>query len=212
MPTETVHVLGAGGHARVVIDALLRCGRETQSIALRDDRADLAGILMLGCRIDVPALPEQPLQGWIHAAIGQCQVRQRLLERSGIAASRWLVVRHPAAVVAASARLGEGSFIGALAVIGPCASIGRSVIVNHGAVVDHDCIVGQFSHIAPRATLGGGVRIGTGVLVGSGATVLPGITVGDQAVIGAGAVVLTDVAPGQTVAGIPAREINKGKT
>lgn len=44
-----------------------------------------------------------------------------------------------------------------------------------------------------------------GASLGSGAVVLGGIRIGSDAVVGAGAVVAADVAPGQTVAGVPAR-------
>lgn len=49
--------------------------------------------------------------------------------------------------------------------------------------------------------------IGDGVSVMAGAIVLGGITIGDGAVIAAGAVVVSDVPPGSTVAGVPARPI-----
>jgi acetyltransferase-like isoleucine patch superfamily enzyme len=41
--------------------------------------------------------------------------------------------------------------------------------------------------------------------IGSGAVILCGVTIGAGALIGAGAVVTRDVAPGETVAGVPAR-------
>jgi len=212
MPTETVSILGAGGHASVVVDALLCCGWPTLGITLRDDRVERAGMMMLGCRIEAPLLARLPPDCHVHAAIGDNAARQRLLAGSGIDIDRWLVVRHPAAVLASSAHAGAGSFFAAQSVTGPNTRLGCAVIVNHGAIVDHDCQVGHFSHIAPRASLGGGAQVGDGVLVGSGAIVLPGVRIGDGAVIGAGAVVLADVAPGLTVAGVPARPISKGKT
>lgn len=212
MPTETVSILGAGGHASVVVDALLCSGWLAHRITLRDDRAERAGTRMMGCRIESPVLAPVPPADRFHAAIGDNEARRRLLAESGVTADRWLVVCHPRAVLAASADIGAGSFFAAQSITGPNASIGRAVIVNHGAVVDHDCRVGHFSHIAPHASLGGGVRVGDGVLVGAGAIVLPGVTIGDGAVIGAGSVVLSDVAPGLTVAGVPAHPINKVTT
>ena len=71
MPTDTVQLLGAGGHARVVIDALLCCGWPVQRITPRDDRAELAGTLMLGCRIETPVLDQLPPHGQVHAAQDQ---------------------------------------------------------------------------------------------------------------------------------------------
>ena len=53
------------------------------------------------------------------------------------------------------------------------------------------------------------IRIGADVWIGAAAIVLPGVTVGDGAIIGAGAVVTRDVAPGATVAGNPARPVQR---
>ena len=79
MPTDTVQLLGAGGHARVVIDALLCCGWPVQRITPRDDRAELAGTLMLGCRIETPVLDQLPPHGQVHAAIGY--TREHIMQR-----------------------------------------------------------------------------------------------------------------------------------
>jgi UDP-2-acetamido-3-amino-2,3-dideoxy-glucuronate N-acetyltransferase len=70
----------------------------------------------------------------------------------------------------------------------------------------------------PRATAGGQLqtekdwtvvptRVRRGASIGSGATILCGVTIGEDAMIGAGAVVTRDVAPGETVAGVPARAL-----
>jgi acetyltransferase-like isoleucine patch superfamily enzyme len=51
------------------------------------------------------------------------------------------------------------------------------------------------------------VLIGNDVLIYSGAIVVPGVHIGDGAVVAAGAVVTSDVGPGETVAGVPARPL-----
>jgi serine O-acetyltransferase len=48
-------------------------------------------------------------------------------------------------------------------------------------------------------------KIGKNVLLGAGATLLGNIHIGEGAKVGAGSVVLQDVAPGATVAGVPAK-------
>lgn len=50
-------------------------------------------------------------------------------------------------------------------------------------------------------------RIGDEAFFGAGAKVLGGISIGEGAKVGANAVVLNDVAPGDTVVGIPARPV-----
>lgn len=52
--------------------------------------------------------------------------------------------------------------------------------------------------------------IGDNVFIGAGARVLGSITIGDGASIGANAVVLTDVPPGATAVGVPARILQRG--
>lgn len=207
MPTEsTIHILGAGGHGRVVADALLLSGLAAARIVLRDDRLDLHGTQALGCVVLTPCCPAGGLSGQVHAAVGPAAVRERLLGASGLSPQDWLTVRHPHATVAASAQLGAGSFVAAQAVVGPLAVLGLACIVNHGAVVDHDCELADYVHMAPLASLGGGVRVGRGVLIGAGARVLPGLSIGDGATVGAGAVVCTHIPAGQTWVGVPARQ------
>ena len=54
----------------------------------------------------------------------------------------------------------------------------------------------------------GKVVIEDGAWIGAGAIILPGVTIGRRAVVAAGAVVSRDVAPGSTVAGVPARPLH----
>jgi len=74
--------------------------------------------------------------------------------------------------------------------------------------------------LRPRATTAQGAVQGPGdwelvptrverrASIGSGALVLAGVTIGAGALVGAGAVVTHDVAPGATVAGVPARTLD----
>lgn len=204
MPTD-FFILGAGGHGKVVLEALMRRGGTAHMF---DADPVQVGKYVLGVRVELqPEIKHLPAYG--HLAIGDNISRARLLELFGKEFSGWLTIIHPGSHIAAGGKVGAGSFVGAGSIIGPDAWVGRATIVNHGAVVDHDCHIGECCHIAPNATLGGGVVIGDNVLVGSGAVVLPGTTIGNGVRIGSGAVVTSDVPPDVTMVGVPARAISR---
>jgi serine O-acetyltransferase len=51
-------------------------------------------------------------------------------------------------------------------------------------------------------------RIGNDVFIGAGAKILGPVTVGDGAIVAANSLVLTNVPPGATAVGVPARMLN----
>lgn len=205
MHTELLYLIGAGGHAKVVLDALLSSGTPAYDVRVRDGAQQLQGQQLLGYSIEVPAVAAEMGGQFFHLAIGNGQARRRLFAELLGMKARPLSIVHATSSISRFARIGDGSFVASQSVVAASASVGRSVIINHGAIVDHDCTVGDFSHIAPNAVLGGCVAVGAGVLVGAGAKILPGVSVGDDAVIGAGAVVTANVNAGETWVGVPAR-------
>lgn len=205
-----VLVWGAGGHAQVVADILRSQGCAGERICFvgyLDDRADALrdslGAELLGTIADSAAIDHDALI----VAIGRNRVRHRLFEQAADKGERFAIARHPAATVAANVRLGPGTMVCAGVVLNTRAVVGANTIINTAASVDHQCHVGSHVHIAPGVRLGGEVTIGDGALIGIGAVVLPGKTIGAWAVVGAGAVVISDVPPGATVVGVPARQV-----
>ena len=204
MATDLIHLIGAGGHGRVVVDALVAAGVEQAAILARDGRT---GLLMFGRAVATPEVTPAMAGQRFHVAVGVAAIRARLHAAALAAGARPLTVIHPAATVSSQAVLGEGVLVAAQAVVAPGAVIGDGAIVNHGAVIDHDCRVGAFCHVAPNATLGGEVRIGDRVMIGAGAVVLPGLRLACDVTVGAGAVVLRPIGEAGTWAGNPARRL-----
>lgn len=196
-----VAVIGAGGHAKVVIGALLAAGRAVAGV-WDDDPAKLGdtllGVPVLGPTADV----SRGATRLAVLAVGDNRARHRLAASLDL---DWVTVIHPRAWVHPSVRLGAGSVVFAGAVVQPDTVVGRHAIVNTGATIDHDCAIGDFAHVAPGVNLSGGVRVGEGTLLGVGSCAVPGARIGAWAVVGAGAVVVDEVPDGATVVGAPAR-------
>jgi UDP-perosamine 4-acetyltransferase len=203
---KPVIIYGAGGHGKVVLDALLPSGREIAGF-IDDDPQRAGGI---HCGYPVVAGPgefDSPGAVELVVAIGDAAKRQRATARVEELGYGLATAVHPAAVIGSGVRLSPGAMVMAGAVVNPDASIGQSAIINPGAIVDHDCAIGDFAHVGPGARLAGGVSIGARALIGVGASVIPGVTIGADALVAAGAVVVSDVEAGIKVAGVPARPI-----
>lgn len=129
-------------------------------------------------------------------------------------------------------RVGDDTRIGAFVEIQKGATIGaRCKISSHsfvceGVTIEDEVFVGHgvmfINDPKPRAVAGGRLqtdadwqvvptRVCRGASIGSGAAILCGVTVGAGAMVGAGAVVTHDVAPGSTVAGVPARLLERSR-
>jgi UDP-perosamine 4-acetyltransferase len=194
-----------------VIDALLAAGTMRLWGVLdphpSPDQTDVLGVPIKG---DDGRLAEAARDGVTHFAVGVGSVGDSRLRRNlnELGIQHGLIpitVRHPAAVCAPSAQVGQGCQLLAGCVINARAVLGGNVIVNTRAVVEHDCRIGDDVHLAPGAVVCGGVRIEAGAHIGAGATVCQNLLVGARAVVGAGAAVVRDVPAAAVVAGVPAR-------
>ncbi|MCI0577570.1 MAG: acetyltransferase [Chloroflexi bacterium] len=209
--------LGAGGHAKVVIE-ILRLMGGYKLAGLLDPRPELWGSEILGVPVlgNDDLLATLPGEGIRHAFIGlgtagNTQPRWRLYEKARRHGLEIVSAVDPRAVVAPSAQLGYGPTIMAGAIINAAAWLGDNVIVNTGAIVEHDCIIGHHVHIATGARLAGAVSVGNNSHIGVGATIRQEIRIGENVVVGAGAVVVKDVPDGVVVAGVPARVLREVK-
>ena len=213
MTRQRMLVWGAGGHAAAVADAAIVAGMDVVGFVAADPA--LLGTTVGGFTVAVVSLDADfrslllcgaawPFDATLLGlGLGDNAVRvgaARLINTQALP-----VIKHPSSVIAASAELGAGTTVLALAVVNPRARVGMAVIVNTGAIIEHDCVVEEGVHLSPGSVLAGGVRVGAGAWIGARAVVLPGITVGPGAVVGAGAVVTRDVSPQSVVVGSPAR-------
>ena len=183
MATDPVYIIGAGGHAKVVIAAL-----HANSIACAgvfDDDSSLWGQKILDIPIlgAVEELRDLPSTLAVNA-IGNNSTRRAICER--FENVNWLTVIHPHTWIHSSVKIGCGTVVFAGSVIQPDTVIGKHSIINTSASVDHDCVIGDFCHIAPGCHIAGGVQIGDEVFLGIGSVVIPCLSIVPNTVIGAG--------------------------
>jgi len=203
-------IIGAGGHAKVLIEALLASSVVIAGIV--DSDIALAGINIFGVPVlggDDVVNEFQPSGVLLVNGLGSVGLpvkRQQLFERFKSMGYYFATVVHPSAVVASDVLLSEGVQVMAGTVIQPGCRIGLNTIINTRTSVDHDCKIGDHVHIAPGVTLSGDVIISSMVHVGTGATIIQGISIGKGCLVAAGAVVIKNVQSGFRVRGVPGRE------
>lgn len=193
-------LIGASGHAKVIIDILEKSG---QSIDFLVD-ANISIKELSGITVIHQDEYEAESRHELILSIGANSVRKRL---AGLFATRFGKAIHPSVIVASEVEMGEGTVVMAGAVINPSTQIGKHCIINTTASIDHDCQIGDFVHISPNATLCGSIRVGEGTHIGAGATIIPNVDIGKWATVGAGAVVISDIPDHAVAVGNPARII-----
>lgn len=200
-------LIGAGGHAKVVLDAL------TQSDTFPNVRVFAEASKtshLLDHRVETPVADPKSFDRsfWmVHVAIGNNSVREKI-------ATQWIEhgfecanILHPRSFVSSNARLASGIFIGPYGVVNADAQIGTGVIINTGAIVEHDCHVGNYAHLSPGAALGGGCRIGLRSWIGMNGAVREMIEISDDVVLGAGSVATRSIRDPGVFVGSPARRV-----
>ena len=206
---EHVIVLGAGGHAKVVIE-ILQANGEKVDYCVRGPQGPetCAGVSVLEGDQHLPLLRQR---GYFRAfvAIGSYSIRQRMADVVRQTGYQLTNAISPHAIISPSVQLGDGIAVMAGAVINAASVIADLAIINTGATIDHDCRIGRGVHIAPQCALAGSVTVGEGAFLGTGAKAIPGVQIGRWATVGAGAVVIRNIPDGAVAVGVPARVIKQ---
>ena len=203
-------VFGSSGHASVVVDTV-ELSRTHQIVGYLDDTVAVGtvrrGYPILGGFDDAAKICEEHAINHALIAVGDNWWRREIHQRITAKRTDWAfpVIKHPTAIVAASAEIAKGSVVLARAHVGPGSRVGEFCIVNTGSSLDHDCTLRNFASIAPGVFMGGLVEIGECSAIGVGASISDRISIGHHAVVGTGAVVVRDVPDLVVAYGNPAR-------
>jgi UDP-perosamine 4-acetyltransferase len=204
-------ILGAGGHARVLMDTLVHQSHNILGITSPDSNNldhnyNLFDIPIIGNDDEILNYGTNSIYlvngvGMMPGNNTHCQLYDKF-KNYGYTFAR---VIHPSAVLAANVKIKEGVQIMAGSIIQTGVIVGENTIINTRVAIDHDSYIDKHVHLSPGATISGGVSIGEGAFIGAGSTIIQGIKIAAYCVIGAGSVVTQNVSEGATVMGVPAR-------
>lgn len=190
---KSVLVLGAGGHATVVVEMLRQLNYKIVGLVAQEQPVAQPVFDGIPCYLsddDVLSFDKNTvlLVNAIGSLPGQ-NTRFKVYDKFKRLGYHFATLVSPSAIVSDYVTLSEGVQVMPGAIINANVCIGENSIINSGAIVEHDCVIGRHNHIAPGAVLSGGVIIGEFVHISTGATIIQGIHIGEHAVVGAGATV-----------------------
>lgn len=207
------------GNAReslAVVEAINQKNKEWDVVGFIDDNPDtykksFGGVRVIGGRdvletfnnsyiLAVPGRPEN------------FRNRQRIIEGMNIPENRFASLIHPTCAIGPEVSIGKNVLIMAHVTLTAGVTIGDHVVILSGTVIAHEAEVRNFCLIGSNVVISGGVTVEPKCYIGSGSKVIQEITIGTGAMIGMGSVVIRDVLPGSTVAGCPAKRIDRGNT
>ena len=198
---------GAGGHARVAIEAARAAGLQPGLVI--DDNPKTTELAAVPVQAATSVYWDQLGPFRFVITIGdnptRARIFQELLGRGGTPQT----IVHPFTSISPSARIGAGTVIFAGVVVNADSEISANCILNTSCSVDHDGNIAPHVHLCPGVRLAGNVTIGERTMLGTGAICIPGIKIGSDTKIGAGSVVVKDLPDRCKAFGNPAKIYGK---
>ncbi|UTT66878.1 acetyltransferase [Janibacter sp. CX7] len=207
-------IVGAGGFGRETIDVVRAINSVSPTwrlLGVVDDAPSEANLERLHA-LDVDhlgTLSDIPADTAVAVGVGSPLARTAIVSALSSPGRHFPALIHPTAIVGSQFRHGEGLIVLGGVSIGTNVRLGQHAHLNGHAVLGHDTVCHDFVSINPNATLSGECTVGAHTLVGANSTVLQQLTLGAGVTVGAGACVTRNVSDGTTVAGIPARPLQK---
>ena len=153
---ERIIIIGAGGHGRVVVDAINAQGIY-DTVGFVDSAFPIGSSITKDCKVilhqnDISKIAD--LADCFIVAIGDNSIREKLYKE----AKQYLkpaTIIHNKALIGSEVTIGEGTVVLANAFINTSSAIGENCIINAGVIIDHDCKIGDHVHLSIGTLVGG---------------------------------------------------------
>ncbi|MGL4864541.1 MAG: acetyltransferase [Cetobacterium sp.] len=209
---KEIIVIGAGGHAKVIIDIILQRKKIlNDNLVIKgilddsfkeNEEKNIFGIPIVG---KINKILELPSDIYYIIAIGNNGIRKKIAQN--YEKVKYITLIHPKAVIAENVSINIGTVLMAGSIINSYTKIGKHCIINTGSIIEHDNIIEDYVHISPNVTLCGGVSIGEKSWIGAGATLIQGIKIEEKCIVGAGSVIIRNIKKMSKVIGIPGKDV-----
>lgn len=209
---KEIVIIGAGGHAKVIIDIILQRKKIlNDNLVIKgvlDDtfkekeEKELFGIPIIG---KINKISELSSNTHYIIAIGNNNTRKKISQN--YKDIKYITLIHPRAIVAENVSLEVGTVVMAGSIVNSYTKIGKHCIINTASVIEHDNIIKDYVHISPGAILCGGIVVEEESWIGAGSTIIQGLIIGRKSIIGAGAVIIRNIQKFSKIVGNPAKDI-----
>lgn len=198
-----IHIVGAGGLGREVLDAVLSLGVKPADVVFADEHPSVYELHGVTVR-----RPKEVTGGAYVVAVADPAARRKLSTTMQRLGSMPVTVVHPRATIAHDAVMLPGCVVLANAFVSVGVRLEPHTQVQYNATVGHDVVSHEYTTVLPGANVAGGVVLERDVTVGSNATILQNLRVGAGTFVGAGAVVTKSHPGDRVLTGVPARSVD----
>jgi sugar O-acyltransferase (sialic acid O-acetyltransferase NeuD family) len=211
---KEVLLIGGGGHCLSVIDSIESSNefKITGIIDIDEKVGKKVGKYeVIGTDDDLEKFHNEGIKyAFITlASIGDVSHRLKLVKICKAHGFSLPTIIDSTAIIASSAIIQEGTFVGKGAIVNSESFVGENAIINTGSIIEHNSEIGDFSHIAPGVTLAGNVRVGNSTHLGIGSTVIQNIHIGNDVLIGSHSNVVSDITHNTKAFGNPCKVVSE---
>jgi sugar O-acyltransferase (sialic acid O-acetyltransferase NeuD family) len=192
---KPVIVLGAGGHAKVIIDILSQRKIKILGVAtLNNSKVENYKFKNFTDEEVIANFDSEEIN--LVNGLGSLpndNKRYELSKKYLDSGYKFISIIHTSSIISKNTKILDGAQIMAGAIIGPGTNIGEGTIVNTQSSIDHDCEIKNYSHICPGVVCSGNVRVGSFVHISTGVSIINNINIGDNSIIYPGVTLAKDV-------------------